>query len=98
MKDITIKDIEKFLEPGPTQMEIDECKNKEYSRENHPSNSAIMRDLNKEYSIRKGKYGLYAYYKTPSMKTPKFYNLKGFPVVDMMTVEPQIIIDWIQRI
>ena len=98
MKDITIKDIEKFLEPGPTQMEIDECKNKEYSRENHPSNSAIMRDLNKDYSIRKGKYGLYAYYKTPSMKTPKFYNLKGFPVVDMMTVEPQIIIDWIQRI
>ena len=79
-------------------MEIDECKNKEYSRENHPSNSAIVRNLNTEYSIRKGKYGLYAYYKTQLMKAPKFYNLKGFPVVDMMMVEPQIIIDWIQQI
>jgi len=32
--------------------------------------------FNKDYSIRKGKYGDYVYYKTSNMKKPMFYKLE----------------------
>ena len=32
--------------------------------------------LNKEYSVRKGKYGDYIYYKSKTMKKPKYYSLE----------------------
>ena len=41
-----------------------------------PSN--IIRYLTEEMSIRNGKYGNYIYYKTASMKKPKFLTLQGF--------------------
>jgi DNA topoisomerase-1 len=41
-------------------------------------NSNIVRYLNCELSIRKGKFGDYIFYKTKAMKTPKFFNLSKY--------------------
>jgi DNA topoisomerase-1 len=39
----------------------------------------ILRQLNDDMSIRKGKFGAYVFYKRPDMKAPKFLNIKKFP-------------------
>lgn len=41
--------------------------------------STIVREINHELSIRKGKYGDYLFYKTAKMNKPQFLKLKGFP-------------------
>ena len=41
-------------------------------------NTSIIRSINKEISIRNGKYGHYIYYKTTKMTKPKFIKLNGF--------------------
>jgi DNA topoisomerase-1 len=41
------------------------------------SNPNVVRKINNEYSLRKGKFGLYIYHKTASMKKPQFISLKG---------------------
>ena len=41
--------------------------------------STIVREINQELSIRKGKYGDYIFYKTAKMNRPQFLKLKGFP-------------------
>jgi DNA topoisomerase-1 len=38
----------------------------------------LVRKLNDDISIRNGKYGDYIFYKTSTMKDPKFLKLKGF--------------------
>jgi hypothetical protein len=40
------------------------------------SNKNILRHLNADFSIRKGKYGSYIFYKTATMKKPQFLKLK----------------------
>ena len=40
--------------------------------------TAIVRIINDDISIRKGKYGDYIFYKTAKMKKPKFISLKTF--------------------
>lgn len=42
------------------------------------NNKKIIRIINQDLSIRNGRYGAYVYYKTQSMKTPEFYNIKKF--------------------
>ena len=37
-----------------------------------PANSNIVREINAEMSVRKGKYGDYIFYKTGKMKKPRF--------------------------
>jgi hypothetical protein len=46
--------------------------NKDIQRE------SIVRIFNSCVSIRNGKYGNYVFYKTPSMRKPLFYGLKGY--------------------
>jgi DNA topoisomerase-1 len=41
-------------------------------------NPSILRTLNKDFSVRKGKYGPYVFYKTTHMKKPRFLNIKGY--------------------
>jgi len=41
-------------------------------------NPSILRTLNEDLSVRKGKYGPYIYYKTKQMKNPKFLNINNF--------------------
>ena len=40
--------------------------------------SKIVREINETLSIRKGNYGDYIFYKTPTMKKPQFYKLNTF--------------------
>jgi len=46
--------------------------------------------------VRKGKYGMYVFYKTPEMKKPSFLNIKKFkPGVLTATIDE--IIAWINE-
>ena len=40
------------------------------------TNPKVNRILNEDISVRKGKFGLYVYYKTKTMKKPKFFGIK----------------------
>ena len=50
--------------------------------ENNSSNSNIVRIISDFTSIRNGKYGLYIYHKTKTMKKPQFLKLYGCPFLD----------------
>ena len=56
----------------------------------------VLRVLNDNLSIRKGKFGAYAYYKSPIMSKPQFLNIKkfnqGFSLCDA-----ELLIDWIEK-
>jgi len=60
------------------------------------SSPNIVRELNDDLSIRKGKYGLYAYYKTASMSKPQFLNIKKFKE-SVTYCEKHVIIEWIKE-
>lgn len=47
-------------------------------------NKSIIREVDKEISIRKGKFGSYVYYKTEKMKKPKFCGLGKQNIDDFM--------------
>ena len=63
MDEITLKEVEEYL------TELETKKTKE---------PAILRQLNAEMSIRKGKFGPYVFYKRLDMKKPQFLNIKPF--------------------
>jgi DNA topoisomerase-1 len=42
------------------------------------ANPSILRTLNADFSVRKGKHGNYVFYKTKNMKQPKFLNINKF--------------------
>ena len=52
------------------------------------NNPNVLKKLNENISIRKGKYGPYIMHKTKEMSKPKFYPLKG------VTVE-QVNLEWV---
>ena len=58
------------------------------------NNSNVLLELTSNLSIRKGKYGAYAFYKTPSMKKPDFLNIKKMSK-GFSTASKNEIIDWI---
>ena len=47
--------------------------------EGQDGNRIILREINTDLSIRNGKYGPYIFFKTSSMKKPKFFPLKKCP-------------------
>jgi len=57
-------------------------------------NSNILLVLTEHLSIRKGKFGAYAYYKTSSMKKPDFLNIKKLSK-GLSKCSNEEIIDWI---
>ena len=56
----------------------------------------IIRNINDQLSIRNGKYGNYIYYKTQSMKKPKFLSLQGFKDKIEEAVEEDLL-TWIEK-
>lgn len=56
----------------------------------------LVKTLNSELSIRRGRFGHYIYYKTAGMTTPKFFNLKKFKG-KYLSCEPEILISWIKH-
>jgi len=61
----------------------------EYIKKKGSSSSNIIKKLNDDISIRKGKYGPYVFYKTSSMNRPKFISMKG-------VAEEEVTISWVE--
>jgi DNA topoisomerase-1 len=88
----SIKNIEKPLETLELNDIIEFIENgNEKEKGNH-----ILRELNENLSIRRGKYGAYIYYKKSCMKKPEFLNIKKFKG-SYLFCEKQIVIDWINE-
>ena len=58
-------------------------------------NRTVLRHLNDDYSVRRGKFGMYVYYKPKEQRKPEFYNMKKFKK-DLLVSEPSEIIQWIR--
>ena len=56
----------------------------------------LLRVLNENISIRKGKTGPYIFYKTASMHKPQFFHLKTFPIDTLYSCSRDIFLDWIK--
>jgi len=55
----------------------------------------ILRIINTDISVRKGRFGPYIYYKTAEMKKPEFVAMKKCPH-DVMNCAPNIIAEWFE--
>tara|TARA_R110002153_G_scaffold116080_10_gene259574 strand:+ start:3263 stop:3466 length:204 start_codon:yes stop_codon:yes gene_type:complete len=55
------------------------------------ANPNVLSILSENFSIRKGKFGPYIFYKMPYMNKPRFLNLKGRKWREM---QKQELIDW----
>jgi DNA topoisomerase-1 len=90
-----LNQVEKKNEQRPEQRP-----EKQQERENEntctkPGNGCI-RTLNSYASIRDGKYGAYIFYKTPSMKKPKFISLQGFPYT-YTECDIELLLHWMEK-
>lgn len=56
----------------------------------------IIRTLNDNLSVRKGKYGAYIHYKTPTMKKPQFFNIQKFKESYKYCSE-EVLLKWINE-
>lgn len=54
----------------------------------------ILRRINDDMSVRRGKFGNYVFYKTDSMAKPEFINIKKFKECPI-TCDAKVFIDWI---
>jgi len=61
----------------------------EYINKKSNASSNIIKKLNDDISIRKGKYGPYVFYKTSNMNRPKFISMKG-------VAEEEVTISWVE--
>jgi DNA topoisomerase-1 len=65
------------------------------SDNNKSSGKNILRILNNEFSIRKGKFGAYVYYKREDMNKPEFFNINKF-TEGFSTCDPEVLINWLK--
>lgn len=84
---IGLEDAISFIEKG----------NPETDREGKMSEKSktILRVIDKDTSIRKGKFGPYIFLKTPSMKKPKSINASNLNI-DILTCDKLLIYSWIK--
>ena len=59
------------------------------------NNSNIIREINKDISIRIGQYGHYIFYKTTKMTKPKFIKINNFEG-DYLTCSTDSILTWLK--
>ena len=83
----TLNSIKKTIE-NITMEDIEKC----ILTKNESSN--ILRVINDDISVRKGKYGPYVYYKRKDMGQPQFYNIKKFKE-GFTYCEKKVLIDWL---
>ena len=60
------------------------------------SDSNILRTINENISVRKGKYGPYVYYKRKDMSKPEFYNIKKFKE-GFTYCKEEVLINWLNE-
>ena len=65
-------------------------------KKSETKSSGVIKSLNETLSIRKGKYGLYLFYKTSSMTKPKFLNIKDY-VGNIETDGSEEILRWVKE-
>jgi hypothetical protein len=88
----SIKNIQKPLD----QFTIDDaiiCITQEDIKEVVAGEKGIVRVLDGNTSIRRGRFGIYVYYNPPEEKSPQFIGIKKFSE-NYMTCDPQILISW----
>lgn len=56
----------------------------------------ILRVINDEYSVRKGKFGPYMYYKRTDMAKPVFYNMKSFRE-SFSHCSVEVLLEWVGK-
>lgn len=76
---ITFKDIEPILQEKTGQEKTEQ---------------SVLRFLNEDFSIRKGKFGAYVFYKTKSMQKPQFLNIKKFKE-GYLNCKEETLIEWL---
>ena len=57
-------------------------------------NNLVLRTLNNDFSIRRGKFGPYIFYKTQKMSKPQFFNIKKFKE-GFSTCDVNVLLEWI---
>jgi len=87
LSEVKLSDAVAFLEKGDDASEV--------SGELSNTPNTIIREIDPNTSIRRGKFGHYIYYKTKQMKAPKFINLKKFQE-NYLECDPTILRDWIK--
>lgn len=87
----SIKEWKKKLDTITLDIAIDLLQTK---KEEKDTKSSILHTLTPNMQIRRGKFGPYIFYKTKSMKQPKFYNMKKCPY-DYTTCSDEDMISWI---
>tara|TARA_B100001287_G_scaffold276730_1_gene289005 strand:- start:30330 stop:32702 length:2373 start_codon:yes stop_codon:yes gene_type:complete len=93
-----------YLEYGTTRVSIKEWKRPinemDYDtavkmlEEKEKNSSTVLRAINSELSIRNGKYGPYVFFKSDTMKKPKFFPLKKCPH-EYKTCDIDTLTEWI---
>lgn len=76
---ITMEDVQPFLHKSTTII-------------TEPSSD--LRTLTDHMAVRRGKYGVYVYYKRPDMKKPQFLNIKKCPH-NYLTCEIDVLVKWL---
>lgn len=90
-----LNQIEKKNEQRPEQRPEKQQERENENTDTKPGNGCI-RTLNSYASIRDGKYGAYIFYKTPSMKKPKFISLQGFPYT-YTECDIELLLHWMEK-
>ncbi len=85
----TLNSIKKTIE-NITMEDIEKCILTKHESSN------ILRVINDEISVRKGKYGPYVYYKRKDMGEPKFYNIKKFKE-GFTYCDKDVLINWLSE-
>jgi topoisomerase IA-like protein len=93
--DIPVDQIDFNLAKGFLDKEF-ETLNTESDIRHPPMQNNILRPVNMDLSIRKGKFGPYIFYKTPKMREPAFYNLRGFKE-PWNTCSVEVLMAWIEE-
>ena len=93
----SIKDINKpidqitFEDIKPILQKKDAEKN---TQQNGEKEQSVLRFLNDDFCIRKGKFGAYVFYKTKCMQKPQFLNIKKFKE-GYLNCKEETLIEWL---
>jgi DNA topoisomerase-1 len=84
----------KNLEKDITEIKMEDIFNILEKTNDKSQDINLLRIINDNISIRKGKFGIYVFYKTSQMKKPKFLNIKKFKE-GPLTCDANILLNWL---
>lgn len=90
--EICVEDVIPFIEKklNPDTQAQNETQNKI-----NIQNKNVLRIINDNTQLRKGKYGNYIFYQTPEMKKPKFINIKKEKNINFENDDIEVINGWL---